>query len=127
MKRILMTRILMTRIRMSRTLQAACAAIGLVLLSSLPAISFEFFGFTPASRQPPASARTHIPRPPAQLDITGSINVSGAEVADTARIIAGMAPAAGSPLASLTGDESWKQHARFFDRAFGELDRTQLA
>jgi hypothetical protein len=109
---------------MTRILKAASVVICLCVLSPLPAMSFDFFGFTPAP--PPAQARTHIPRPPAQIDITGSINVSGAEVADTARVVAGLQPAAGSPLAPLTGDESWKQHARFFDRAFGELDRTQL-
>ena len=110
---------------MTRILKTASIATCLCLLSSLPAMSFDFFGFGPAPRQSPA--RTHIPRPPAQVEITGSINVSGAEVADTARFIAGMQPTAGSPIAPLATDESWKQHARFFDRAFGELDRTQLS
>lgn len=112
---------------MTHILKAASVATCL-LLSSLPAMSFDFFGFGPdPRRQAPARERTHVPRPPAQLDVTGSINVSGEEVADTARYIAGMQPAAGSPIAALTGDENWKQHARFFDRAFGELDRTQLS
>jgi hypothetical protein len=110
---------------MTRILKAASIATCLVVLSSLPAASFDFFGFGPAPRQP--QARTHIPRPPAQLEITGSISVSGAEVADTVRFVAGMQPSAGSSLAALTADESWRQHARFFDRAFGELDRTQLS
>src|SRR5262245_39206714 len=110
---------------MTRILTAASVATCLLALSSLPAMSFDFFGFGPEPRQAPPRERTHIPRPPAQLDITGSINVSGAEVADTARYVAGMQPAANSPIAALTADESWRAHARFFDRAFGELDRTQ--
>ena len=46
---------------------------------------------------------------------------------DTARFLAGMQPSAGSPLAPLTEDPAWQRHARFFDRAFAELDRRQLS
>jgi hypothetical protein len=46
---------------------------------------------------------------------------------DTARFLAGMPPAAESPLAALTKDGSWQQHARSFDGAFERLDRGQLA
>ena len=46
---------------------------------------------------------------------------------DTARFLAGMAPAADSPLAPLTRDGSWQEHARSFDSAFGQLERGQLA
>ena len=46
---------------------------------------------------------------------------------DTARFLAGMQPSAGSPLAPLTQDPAWQRHARFFDRAFAELDRRQLS
>jgi hypothetical protein len=59
--------------------------------------------------------------------------VSGAQAPDavsaddTAHFLAGMPPSAASPLAALTRDQSWLQHAGFFDRAFGELDRTQLS
>ena len=112
---------------MTRILKAVSLATCLFALSSLPAMSWDFFGFQEQPQRRPAQGRTHIPRPPTQVDITGSITVSGAEVADTARIIAGLPPAAGSPLEPLTRDESWKRHARFFDRAFGELDRTQLS
>src|SRR5262249_16170369 len=31
------------------------------------------------------------------------------------------------PRPARTGEDGWAAHARFFDRAFGELDRTQLA
>jgi hypothetical protein len=45
----------------------------------------------------------------------------------TARYLAGLAPAPGSPIAALTNEAGWHEHARFFDHAFGELERTQLA
>jgi hypothetical protein len=46
---------------------------------------------------------------------------------DTARFLAGMPVDPGSPLAPLTKDGSWQQHARSFDGAFGRLDQGQLA
>ena len=45
---------------------------------------------------------------------------------DTARFLAGMAPAPDSPLAPLTRDSSWQQHARVFDGAFERLEQRQL-
>src|SRR5438067_9440087 len=42
---------------------------------------------------------------------------------DTARFLAGMPVAAESPLAPLTKDGAWQQHARSFDSAFGRLDQ----
>jgi hypothetical protein len=46
---------------------------------------------------------------------------------DTARFLAGMPPAADSPLTPLTRDPEWQRHARFFDAAFGELEQRQLS
>ena len=46
---------------------------------------------------------------------------------DTARFLAGMPPAADSPLAALTKDPAWQQHAHAFDAAFGRVEQTQLA
>jgi hypothetical protein len=46
---------------------------------------------------------------------------------DTARFLAGMQPSADSPLAPLTKDPAWQQHARFFDSAFAQLDQRQLS
>src|SRR5439155_8236783 len=46
---------------------------------------------------------------------------------DTARFLAGMPVDAESPLAPLTKDGSWQQHARSFDGAFGRLEQGQLA
>jgi len=112
---------------MTRILTAAFATACLLFLSAPPAASFDFnpFGF---QRAPNPSPRPHTvtPRPPSQVEITGSISASG-DVDDTVRFIAGLAPPANSPIAPLTRDESWQHHARYFDRAFGELDRTQLS
>jgi hypothetical protein len=46
---------------------------------------------------------------------------------DTAKFLAGMQPAADSPLAPLTREPAWQRHARFFDHAFGQLDQRQLS
>ena len=46
---------------------------------------------------------------------------------DTAKFLAGMQPAADSPLAPLTKDPFWQRHARFFDNAFGQLEQRQLS
>ncbi|MGH6739449.1 MAG: hypothetical protein ACREDY_10560, partial [Bradyrhizobium sp.] len=46
---------------------------------------------------------------------------------DTARILAGMPPAAGSPLAKFTSDRSWQQHARRFDFAWSALEKRQIS
>ena len=46
---------------------------------------------------------------------------------DTARFLAGMPPSIGSPLAPLTQDPTWQQHARYFNSAFGALDKNQFA
>jgi hypothetical protein len=46
---------------------------------------------------------------------------------DTARFLAGMPPAADSPLAALTRDRAWQHHAQVFDGAFDRLEHRQLA
>jgi hypothetical protein len=46
---------------------------------------------------------------------------------DTARFLAGLPPSTTSPLAPLTKDPSWQRHARFLDKAFGELEQRQLS
>lgn len=46
---------------------------------------------------------------------------------DTARILAGMAVAPGSPLAPLMRDASWQQHAQSFDSAWAKLDTRQIS
>ena len=46
---------------------------------------------------------------------------------DTARFLAGLPPAADSPLMPLTKDPSWVAHARFFDSIFAKEDATTLS
>src|ERR1700693_227297 len=46
---------------------------------------------------------------------------------DTARFLAGLPPAPGSPLAALAKDPGWAQHARFFDSIFAREDASTLA
>lgn len=46
---------------------------------------------------------------------------------DTARVLAGLAPHAGSPLEPLTRDAAWQAHARYFDKAWAQLDQRQLS
>ncbi|GLH77826.1 hypothetical protein SSBR45G_27340 [Bradyrhizobium sp. SSBR45G] len=46
---------------------------------------------------------------------------------DTAHVLAGLAPAAGSPLSALTEDPAWRRHAAFFDSAFNQLEQRQLS
>jgi hypothetical protein len=45
---------------------------------------------------------------------------------DTARFLAGMQPAADSPLAALTSESAWQQHAKFLDDKWAELEKRQL-
>ena len=46
---------------------------------------------------------------------------------DTAKFLAGMMPAADSPLMPLTRDPAWQRHAKFFDTAFAQLEQRQLS
>ena len=46
---------------------------------------------------------------------------------DTARFLAGMSPGVNSPLATLTKDRAWQQHAHVFDSAFEHLEQRQLS
>src|SRR6185437_16400894 len=45
---------------------------------------------------------------------------------DTARFLAGLSPCGNSPLAALTNDALWRQHARYFDSIF-EREETKLS
>jgi hypothetical protein len=50
-----------------------------------------------------------------------------ATVDDTARFLAGLPPASGSPLTALANDPVWQQHARYFDSIFAREDSTTLS
>ena len=65
--------------------------------------------------------------------IAGLMLLSGAAQAatavsndDTARVLAGLAPTTGSPLESVTQQAGWQSHAKYFDRAWADLDQRQL-
>jgi hypothetical protein len=45
---------------------------------------------------------------------------------DTARVLAGLPPSAGSPLEALTREAAWQSHAKFFDKAWAGLEERQL-
>jgi hypothetical protein len=65
----------------------------------------------------------------ASLLLVACIPARAADVTadDTARFLAGLQPAADSPLMPLTGDPAWQHHARFFDAAFAQLQQRQLS
>lgn len=46
---------------------------------------------------------------------------------DAARFLAGMAPAAGTPLAKRAEESGWKRHAKYFDNAWDKLEKRQLS
>jgi len=46
---------------------------------------------------------------------------------DTAHFLAGLPPASDSPLAALTKDAAWQQHAHYFDSIFGREDSNTLS
>jgi hypothetical protein len=46
---------------------------------------------------------------------------------DTARFLAGLPPSSSSPLAALTKDPVWQQHARYFDSIFNREDSATLS
>lgn len=63
----------------------------------------------------------------------GLLALSGAAFAevrathdDTARVLAGLAPSTGSPLERLTREGTWPSHAKYFDRAWADLEKRQL-
>jgi hypothetical protein len=66
----------------------------------------------------------------AGLLVLSILPAGSAEVAtpnDTARFLAGLPPATGSPLAALSRDPSWERHARYFNSIFGEEEKTHLS
>ncbi|WP_257166849.1 hypothetical protein [Bradyrhizobium sp. SRS-191] len=57
----------------------------------------------------------------------GAVEAQTVTPDDTARVLAGMAPSAGSPLAAVTQDPAWRRHAAFLDNAFNQLEQRQLS
>ena len=70
----------------------------------------------PAVSAPPPSLSIpppNVPNPPASVN-------------DTARFLAGLPVSEGSPLAALTENPAWQQHAIFFDQAWAKLIARQF-
>ncbi len=92
--------------------KSALAAIAVMCATH----AFSQTGTAPAAApasEPPAAA-------PAPASTPSSAN-------DTARFLAGLPPAPGSPLTAFAVEAAWQEHAKFFDTAWAELDRKQLS
>jgi APA family basic amino acid/polyamine antiporter len=62
--------------------------------------------------------------------LLGTASAGDAQTAtldDSARFLAGLSPAANSPLAALANTWRWQQHARFLDSAFGQQEKQTLS
>jgi hypothetical protein len=59
--------------------------------------------------------------------LAGAAHSAEATPDDTARFLAGMPPAEGSPLAALARDGSWQQHAADLNASFGRVEQRQLS
>ncbi len=57
----------------------------------------------------------------------GALASDKVSINDTARYLAGMTPAETSPLAKLTKDPSWQQHARALDGSWKQLESQRLS
>src|SRR5262249_10687144 len=56
-----------------------------------------------------------------------SCAVEAGSANDMARFLAGLQPAADSPLSALTSERAWQQHVRYFDNAWKGLETHQLS
>ncbi len=61
------------------------------------------------------------------LGVASARSAEAVTANDTARFLAGLPPAPDSPLAELTKDPIWQQHARRFDSIFQHEEDTQLS
>ena len=99
------------------------------------ALPVEPAGTPPPQMAPPAAP--NVPPPSAPIPATQApvappsayppaVPAGPASVNDTARFIAGLPVSEGSPLAALTLDPSWQQHATFFDEAWAKMAARQF-
>jgi hypothetical protein len=94
------------------------------LVSSGSAIQWPWESNTP---KPVAPAPAPAPPAPVRAPAQAAPPISGLPGPDdTARFLAGMPLAKNSPLASLTTDAAWQEHAANFEKAFAKMNRKQL-
>ena len=62
------------------------------------------------------------------LALTASVAAAESSLSadDTAKLLGGLAPAAGTPAADLVKERSWQGHAAFFDKSWAEIEKRQL-
>jgi hypothetical protein len=63
----------------------------------------------------------------AVVTTAGDAGAQSASANDTARLLAGMQPSPDSPLATITNDRAWQQHASRLNAIFGTVESGQLA
>lgn len=116
---------------------ALAAPTSLVMTSTAKAQFFFDFFRDPSARQAPARQgpqrqqervrRAPAPAPSHIPDFDAASAGAKASFNDTARYLAGLAPAEDSPLARYTRDGYWQQHARSFDHSWQELENRRLS
>src|SRR3989440_9057584 len=96
------------------------AASIFVVVSSSSAIQWPWQSGTP---KPTAAAPAPAPAP----QVRGPVQSGGSSPDDVARFLAGMPLPKVSPLAPLTNDPAWQEHAANFEKAFAKLNIRRLA
>jgi hypothetical protein len=101
------------------------AAGTIVALSIFVAVSSSAIQWPWQSGTPKPTAAAPAPAPVPQ--IRGPVQSGGSSPDDVARFLAGMPLPKVSPLAPLTNDPSWQEHAANFEKAFAKLNTKRLA
>ena len=96
------------------------AASIFVVVSSSSAIQWPWQSGTP---KPTAAAPAPAPAP----QVRGPVQSGSSSPDDVARFLAGMPLPKVSPLAPLTNDPAWQEHAANFEKAFAKLNTRRLA
>jgi hypothetical protein len=91
-----------------------------VVVSSSSAIQWPWQSGTP---KPTAAA----PAPAPAAQVRETVQTGGSSPDDVARFLAGMPLPKVSPLAPLTNDPAWQEHAANFEKAFAKLNTRRLA
>jgi hypothetical protein len=95
-------------------------ALSIFVVVSSSAIQWPWQSGTP---KPTAAAPAPAPAP----QVRGPVQSGGSSPDDVARFLAGMPLPKVSPLAPLTNDPTWQEHAANFEKAFAKLNTKRLA